>query len=1708
MFAAVPQTDRVMMPRATAQAPAFAWNDGAAADAADACVHALVQAQARRSPHAVAVSHGAGGMTYAELDARANQAARLLRRHGVGPDVLVAVYMERTPELVVALLAVLKAGGAYVPLDPAYPRARVELMLADTQAPVLLTEPALAGRLPAGGATVLTLDAAADESTEPMESGATAQNLSHVIYTSGSTGTPKGVMIRHASVATLIQWAPRVLAIGEGTSVLASTSVSFDVHVAETWVPLALGARIVLVPNALHLASLPAGATVEVASMVPSAAAELLRMGGIPSTIRSLNLGGEPLRNDLAQALYAALPGLEQVLNLYGPTEDTTYSTWHVPPRGSDRTMPVGLPVGGSRLYVLDAALQPVEDGGTGEIWMAGAGVSRGYLRRPSATAERYLPDPFSPEPGARMYRTGDLGRGGEDGFVDCLGRVDHQVKVRGYRVELGEVEDALRRHPAVSDAAATVREDAPGDHVLVGYVAVDGEAPAVAELKAFVKERLPEYMVPTFIVVLGTLPRLPNGKVDRGSLPAPEIGAAAAYVAPRTSAEAAVCSIWAEVLGAERVGAEDDFFELGGHSLRATQVVARLRQALGAELSPFELFDLRTPAALARAAEHSAAASRGDVPALVPVDRDQPIPLSFSQQAIWFFQELSPGMRSYNFQAGIRFTGTLDVPALERALEEIVRRHEIFRTEFRSVDGHPRQVIREPWPVRLPVTDLRTFAEGAARDTELERLLRDEFMRPFHLDRLPLIRWSLYRTGDDTHVLAAVEHHFVHDGWSFGRFLQELAALYSAFAEGNPSPLGGLEVQFADYAVWQRRWMETAEAARQLDYWRGKLAGLPPVLELPADRPRPATMSFQGRSLRYMLPPELALGAQEFSRRHGVTLYVTLMAAYQALLHRYTGAADFAVGGGVANRNEHASECVIGMIVNTVALRADVGGDPTVAQLLDRVRATTSEAYASREVPFGEVVEAVQPQRTLSHLPVYQTAFSFHDAPYPSFDLPGVRMHVTEALSNESAKFDLQVIVVPRGSQQAGADDQVTMIWEYATDLFEGDTVRRMESRYRAILRAMLADDTLHVSALPLLDGDERAAVVDAPNATAADYGADTPVHRRFEACADANPSAPAVASADAALSYGELERAANRISQALVARGVRRGDRVAVLMERSAALPAALLGALKAGAAYVPIDPAYPAERIGYMVADSGARVLLTQDALAGRISHPGIPVVALDARGGFADSASDARPMIDVHPSDLAYVIYTSGSTGTPKGVMVEHRALANLAGWHQDAFGVTAADRATLVAGVGFDASAWETWPYLASGASLHVAPESARTEPAQLRDWLIAERITVTFLPTPLAESVLPLAWPADATLRVMLAGGDRLRARPAAHLPFRLYNNYGPTENTVVATSGIVSAEGDALPSIGGPIGNTTAYVLDAYGNPTPRGVPGELFVGGAQVARGYLGRLGMTAERFVPDAFSVDPGARLYRTGDRVRWTESTDALTHSRTYALDFLGRTDFQVKVRGFRIEPGEIEAALRTHPAVADAVCVARAEDGGAPRLLAWAVADAADADLPVVLREHLRGRLPEYMVPAAIGIVDALPLTPNGKVDAAALPTPDAAVAAAAEHVEPRNETERVLAGLVAGLLRAERVGVHDNFFDLGGDSILAIQLVSQAREAGLQLTTRLVFQHQTVAEMAEHASPVVAETYDAPGAELDAGEMDDLMAALGLGDDA
>ncbi|HYW07614.1 MAG TPA: amino acid adenylation domain-containing protein, partial [Longimicrobium sp.] len=1385
------------------------WNDTARRPTGDACVHTLVEEQARRTPGAIAVTCAGRRLTYAELDARANQAAHLLRRHGVGPEVLVGVLVERSPELIVAMLGVLKAGGAYVPLDPAYPRARLELMLADTRVAVLVTQRALRDRVDTSGTVVLEVDEVDNESVERVESGVRPENLSHVIYTSGSTGTPKGVEIRHASVATLIRWAPEALGIGEGSSVLASTSVSFDVHVAETWVPLALGARIVIVPDALHLATLPAGESVDVVAMVPSAAAELLRAGGIPECVRSLNLGGEPLRNELAQALQA-LPGVRRVLNLYGPTEDTTYSTAHLVERGSTRPTPVGRPVANTRVYILDDGLAPLPGGEPGEVWIGGDGVARGYLRRPAATAERFIPDPFSPLPGARMYRTGDLGRDGGDGVIECLGRVDHQVKVRGYRVELGEVEAALRAHPSVADAVVVVREDMPGDRVLVGYVVGDG---APAELREFVRERLPEYMVPSAIVVMDRLPRLPNGKVNRHALPAPA-RSAEGYVPPKTPAEEAVCRIWEEVLGMERVGADDDFHELGGHSLRATQITSRIRRELGADLSLADVFEARTPAELARLAESRGADEAA--PPLVRADRSGPIPLSFSQQAIWFFQELAPGMKSYNFQAATHFDGALDVDALAGALTEIVRRHEIFRTAFVSADGEPRQEIHPPFPVHLPVADLRSVPD-AEREAELERRLRADFTKPFHLDRLPLIRWTLYRTGESEHVLASVEHHFAHDGWSFGVYLRELVALYTAFAAGQPSPLAEPEVQFADYAVWQRAWMKTPAAARQLDYWKQKLAGPPAPLELRTDRPRPAEMTFRGRTRRHVLPPELARAAGKLARERGATLYVTLMSAFQALLHRYTGQADFCVGGGVANRNDRSAEGVIGMIVNTVAHRANFDGDPTVAELLERVRATTLEAYAHREVPFGEVVEAIQPERTLRHLPIYQVAFSFQDVPYPSFELPGARMRVTEALSNESAKFDLQVITIPRGSQRATRDDEVTMIWEYATDLFDDATVGRMEEHYRAILAAMIADPDARVSALPLLADEERRMVLEEWSGTPSPFPRER-IDRIFAGQAAATSDAVALAFDGGALTYRELDERATRLAHHLRSLGVGAGTRVGVCLERSPEMIVATLAVLRAGGAYVPLDPAYPSDRLAFMLADTAAPVLVTDERLAASLPEHGAATVLMD-RDADVIAASSGEPIdAGTDPEAVAYVMYTSGSTGQPKGIEIPHRAVVRLVRG-TDFIDITPNDVVLQMAPASFDAATLEIWGPLLNGARLALYPPEAPSVEGIER--AVAQHgVTVLWLTAGLFHLVVDERIGALRGVRHLLAGGDVLSAdharRVLAELPgTTLTNGYGPTENTTFTACHRVSRiDGGAVP-IGKPIANTRVYVLD-----------------------------------------------------------------------------------------------------------------------------------------------------------------------------------------------------------------------------------------------------------------------------------------------------
>ncbi|HYN22983.1 MAG TPA: amino acid adenylation domain-containing protein, partial [Thermoanaerobaculia bacterium] len=1175
--------------------------------------------------------------------------------------------------------------------------------------------------------------------------------------------------------------------------------------------------------------------------------------------------------------------------------------------------------------------------------------------------------------------------------------------------------------------------------------------AQLIRDARAFLRERLPEHMVPSAFVLLEELPVSPNGKVDRKALPAPESVRHGAgweereHVAPATPAEEALATVWSEVLGVERISVEDSFLDLGGHSLLATQVIARLREGLGIHLSLSDVFDRPVLSALAALVEERGIGGSGVGAAapsspIVAVSRAGDLPLSFAQERVWFLQQLDPTIQSYQFQSKIRFRGPLREEPLRRSLEEIVRRHEIFRTSFPTVAGRPIQRFHPAWEVPLPGVDLSRLPESR-REPEAERILWVECRKPFAIDRLPLVRWTLLRLAPEDHLWLHVEHHLVHDGWSFNRLLEELAILYRSFVETRPSPLPDLPLQFADWAVWQRQWMQGEEAAAQIDWWWNSLAGRPLVLELPTDRPRPKRQSFRGAIERQEMPLDLCAALRAASRREGVSLYMLMQAAFAVLLSRWSGQEQVNVGSAVANRRWRETESMIGMLVDNVVLANDLAGNPTVAELLQRVRRVCLDAGMRPDVPFDHVVEAVQPERDLAYNPLFQASFSFHDSPLDVLEFPGVEAELAEGLSNGSAKFDLNAICIPRNEQRKGkkVGAGITLLWEYATALFDRATMLRMIDGFYRLLAGFTESSARRVFELPMLSEDEERQL-EAWSGEAVPLSEDLLVHELVKGWADRTPEALAVSGGDRSLTYGELEAGANRLARRLVQLGVGPEVRVGVCLERTADLPLALLAVLKAGGAYLPLDPEHPPERLAFILEDSAVPVLITSAALARRLPAGAAAVVTLDGLDEWPESAERLRiaGYIAGSAANLAYVIYTSGSTGRPKGTELAHAGLLNLIAWHQRVYEISPADRTTQVASPAFDASVWEIWPTLAGGASLHLAPEETRSSPADLLAWLAAQRITVCFLPTPLAESCLELEPPEGLALRVLLTGGDRLH-KIHRDLPFRLVNHYGPTEGTVVTTAG-EAVKDDAAPPIGKPIDNFRVQVLDRHLQRVPIGVPGELLVGGIGLARGYLARPELTAGKFVPDPFGGS--SRLYRTGDLVRWR---------RDGRIDFVGRTDHQVKIRGFRIELGEIEGVLREHPEVREAAVVAR-EAEGEKRLVAYVVSPPPGEGL----RAYLADRLPAYMVPSAFVILPELPLSPNGKVDLAALPAPEWERPATGEKTAPRTLTEEMLAVIWAQVLNlqsASGLGPQDDFFALGGHSLLATQVLSRIREA-------------------------------------------------------
>ncbi len=1637
------------------------------------CVHEAFAEQTARTPDALALVYQDRALSYAELERAANQLAHRLVRLGVGPDVRVGICIERSPELVVGLLGILKAGGAYVPLDPHYPAERLAFMLADADAPVLLTQERFAERFAGFGGSVVLLDREAAQIAAESEAApkvrVTSEHLVYVIYTSGSTGQPKGTEVPHRAIAGFFRGVDYVR-FDETTVLLQHASVSWDVLTLELWPALLSGGRCVLYPGTASEPSLLGEQVREhgVNTLWLTAAYFNLILDTCPEILAGVTqvmTGGEAVSATHARRALELYPEL-RLVNGYGPSECTVFATCYaVPADFSAPSVPVGRPVGDRRVYLLDGHLAPVPRGAPGEVCIGGPAVARGYLNRAELTAEKFVPDPFSGEAGARLYRSGDRARWRGDGELEFMGRVDLQVKIRGFRVEPGEVESVLGRHPRVRQAAAVVRADG-GERCLVGYVTAEpGQSVSGPEVRAWLAERLPEHMVPSAVVVLEAMPLTDHGKLDRRALPAPESWeGGASYVTPRTPAEEVLAGIVADVLRVERVGAEDNFFELGGHSLLATRVVSRVRQAFGVELPLRALFEAPTVAGLAGRIGWLQAGDEGmQAPPLARVARDgSALPLSYAQQRLWFIDQLEPGSAAYNIPFALRLRGRFDPAVLERSLTEIVRRHETLRTVFATVDGEPVQVVRDAGPVVLPVTDLRSL-HSESREAEVRRLAREEATRSFDLAAGPLLRVSAVRLDETEWGVLVTMHHVVSDGWSMGVLIREVSALYDALSEGREAGLPELAVQYADYAAWQRGWLTGETLEGKLGFWREQLRGTSPLLELPTDRPRPQAQDPRGGVVGVKLPVEVSSGLRALSRREGATPFMTLLAAWQLLLARYAGVEDVSVGTPIAGRTRLETEPLIGFFVNTLVLRTDLSGEPSFRELLGRVRETTLGAYQHQEIPFERLVEVLAPERSLAHSPLFQVMFVLQNNDRSGLRMGELEMEPLAAGGEEIAKFDLTLGLAEDEQGFAGS-------LSYRAELWERATIERMAGHFARLVEAVLTNPGRPVSGVAFLGEEERAQVLEEWNGSAGSP-AEECVHELFAAQAARTPDAPAVSFAGETLTYAGLDRRSNRLAHALRTLGVGPEVTTALCLERSPDMVVAMLAILKAGGAYVPLDPASPPERVAYMVEDSGARVLLTRERHLDVLpAGGGARVLCLDREAALLQRQRDTAPEVRVLPRGLAYVIYTSGSTGRPKGVLVEHRSLAAFLHAMRREPGISADDALLAVTTLSFDIAGLELFLPLLAGARTVLADRETASDPLRLAGALAAAGATMLQATPATWRMLLAAGWEGRPELRA-LCGGEALAPDLAEHLLTRVYalwNLYGPTETTVWSTLHRVRSGGGA--PIGRPISGTRVYVLDGDTEPVPPGVQGELLIGGAGVARGYHGRPELTAERFLPDPFSAEPGARMYRTGDRVRWLARGE---------LEYLGRIDQQVKLRGFRIEPGEIEAALLEEPSVREAAVLAREDHPGERRLVGYVVAPGGDV---AGLREHLRKRLPEYMVPSAFVVLHSLPLTPNGKLDRKALPAPERAGGEDGEHVAPRDALELELVRIWEDLLGVSPVGVTDDFFALGGHSLLAVRMLSHlADRAGKRLPLAVLFAGATierlVAAVRRHDAP-------------------------------
>ena len=1668
-------------------------------------VHGLFEAEVAVNPRAIAAVYESVQLTYEELNARANRVAHLLLKQGVEPDTFVALSMKRSVDMLVGLLGILKVGGAYVPVDPELPEARLSYILDDCKPRLVLSHTAFREKFSAYQSRLVCLDEAATIeqlkhcaiSNPQFAAKLSPDNLAYAIYTSGSTGKPKGVLVSHDNVCDFLVHSVETFLPNHVAGAVVSSTLSFDATVGSLLVPICGGRYAELLPDDAFVLDRLADCLSDdeeamLFKLTPSHLEAMAAHGYMrrnPGGRHVLVVAGEPLLPaTLAHWSIELLPS-SLFINEYGPTETTVGSTIHPIDhaleyqQGRAVSVPIGKAFGDMQLYVLNDELCLQCPGGIGELFIGGAGVARGYLNRSSLTAAKFLPNPFSTRVGSRFYRSGDLARQLPDGSIEYIGRIDYQVKIRGIRVELGEIEACLLQLPEVSEAVVQAQSQPGGGTHLTAYLVIEdsyAESANVSDdyLKASIKEQLsrqlPAYMVPEVYVLLDALPLNNNGKIDRSALPAASGDdlVRETYVPPSNQVEENLCRLWQTLLKVERVGIFDNFFSLGGHSLLATRLVSAIRHEFGVELQLRALFESPTIAGLSKLL--SGAEDRTALSPIARVARDQPLPLSFSQQRLWFIDELGEGSAHYNLPGYFLLHGAFREDAFQRALQSLLNRHEVLRTRFATIGGEACQVIVESYELPFTRHDLSALTDEQ-KGEEAQRLMREESARPFDLRADLMLRVRLLKLSDELHLILYTLHHIASDGWSKVILQRELSVLYAAYCKDEPDPLPALPIQYADYAVWQRQWLQGQVLDQSLSYWKKQLADLPAVHSLPLDKPRPAQQRYRGRSHEMLIGPKLVAGIAEINRQHNTTLFMFMHTAFALLLSRCGGERDIVVGGTITGRTHRDVEGLIGFFINDLALRLRIDGAPGFTELLKQHREAILDAFAHRHIPFEMLVEELNPPRSMSYSPLFQIKLDVQNneearLSLTDLDVLNARLEAqgkpVQSEYEHSVRHDLYVSV----SEQT---DGVLVSWRYNTDLFLPETIAQLSATFETLLESIVASPSQSVYRLPLVTKSQQQQLLIAGQGPQVAYPQGKCLHELFEAQVERSPDEAAVVSRAGSITFRELNQKANRFAHYLLAHGAGPGARVALCAERSVDMVVGLLGILKSGAAYLPLDPGHPPARLQYMLEDSGCRWVLTQAKLLNSVSWGNRQVLPMDSP--LLKDYAETNPKLEgMTPRHLAYVIYTSGSTGQPKGVMVEHEGVVRYCDHARERYYPSDLAGSLVATSYGFDLTVPALYLPLLAGGHLRLLEEGRELE--ELAQTLLsAQRPYLLRLTPSHVTGMLPLlTGHQSACAHVLVIGGEALPVAVVhalrASLPqARIYNHYGPTESIVGCSLLPLSEEitqSTGYYPIGSALGHKQLLVLNAEMQLEPLGTPGQLYVGGDALARGYLNQPALTAQKFCTHPFSENSGARLYATGDRVRWRPDGN---------LEFLGRIDHQVKIRGLRIELGEIEQALHELPGVRECV-VAASGLGEGQRLVAYVVPDehiASKEGLTEGYRAGLGSRLPSYMIPTAYVVMERLPLTPNGKVDRKKLPALAEQDLRKATYVAPRNEAEQILCRLWQEILRVEQVGIHDNFFELGGHSLLAVRVISGVRAAfEVELPLRILFERMTVCDLA------------------------------------